>query len=76
MHLDAADFHRADIRLDEAEDRLDEGRLAGPVRTDYPDHLVPLDPHRDVEEGRSGIVTDGEVFDLDGILDGLMRLRF
>jgi hypothetical protein len=68
------DQHPARRRVVEARDELGDGRLPGPGRTDEGDGLpaAQVEVHV-VEDGRGGVVAEGDVIERDLALDGRLE---
>src|SRR5690606_16468511 len=57
----------AAVRMDDAEQQADGGRLAAPVRAEEPEDLTALDGERDAVHGREAAVSFREVVDFDDV---------
>jgi len=64
-HGPSVELDGADRRLDEPGDRPQQGRLAGPVRTDERDALATIDVQVQVAQRRAAAVGDGHAFEMD-----------
>jgi hypothetical protein len=71
----AVDADMAGGRGDEAEDRLDQRRLAGAVRADDRRHDAGRDVEIDVPQHRLGVIADRQVLDMDGKARFVQRVR-
>src|SRR5919109_1230489 len=63
----AVDVDPAGVGLVEAADDLDEGRLAGAVVADQPEHLAAAQAQVDVGQGGDAAEALGDVLDLEGL---------
>ena len=68
--VDAKDLERAAIRLAQALEHLDRGRLAGAVRTEQPEHLAAADLEGDAVDGVDVAVVLANVADADDDVAG------